>query len=503
MSRIALCQFGNETNTFAAGRMEIQNLCPEGWVSGGEVVERFAGTKTYLGGALRAITEAGDTPVGLDLLTMGGNFGAGPLMSAVCVQEALNHICAELAARKDEYDGVFFAVHGGGTAEGIDDLEGYTFQRVREVIGNKPMMSSLDLHGNITPEMLAGSDGLFGIKTVPHLDCYDAGLNAGAALCAHLAGKCTPRMALRRLPMLVTSSAGSTLTGTAKEVMDYVNFYKTEHNLLDATFFHGFSSTDRPCSSASVLVVADGYAPEAEASELAAWIWEKHAGFIAPSYSAAEAVDRALAMVKDGYVVINESSDNPGSGAPGDGTHLLREFLRRDLKRCIMGPMYDPVAAAVCHNHKVGDKFSLELGGHKEPIAGEPLYFDEIELLSLADGKFVSAAPINFGVTMNYGPTARLRAGNVEIIVVSERFQVYDDRSFLMAGAKMEDYSIVGLKSMNHFRGYFGPIADGIIAADTPGLRPADLRSLNYQQVIRPIFPLDDAVTYDGEWPKN
>ena len=102
---------------------------------------------------------------------------------------------------------------------------------------------------------------------------------------------------------------------------------------------------------------------------------------------------------------------------------------------------------------------------------------------------------------MHYGPSARLRCGNVEFIVVTNRFQVYDDRPYLMTGADMKDYSVVGLKSSNHFRAYFKDIADAIIGADTPSMFPGDLRKLNFRNVLRPIFPLDDDVEYTGQWP--
>lgn len=496
MKRIAICQFGNETNTFAAGRTTLKDLSAEGWIAKETVCERFSGTKTYVGGALKAIHDCGAVPVPMDLITLAGNFGAGPLMETACADQVMDHICSDLHTHADEYDGVFFAVHGAGCAEDYEDLEAYAFKRVREVIGTKPMMSSLDLHGNITQEMLDLSDGLFGIKTVPHTDCYDAGYRAGKALCDLLDNKCSLKMALQKLPLLISSSAGSTLGGTAKEVMEYTASCVAEYGLLDATFFHGFSSTDRACSSASVLTIAKDFDPMPIAQKIANYVWEKREGFLADSYSASEAFDQALGMQKGGYVVINESSDNPGSGCPGDSTHLLREFIRRDMPGTIMGPIFDPAAAAICHSHTVGDMFALEVGGHKEAICGAPMLFDSVELLSLADGEFVSAAPINFGAKMHYGPSARLRYGNVEFIVVSERMQVYDDRSFLMMGCNMKDYSIVGLKSMNHFRGYFVPIADGIVAADTPGLRPADLRTVAYHHVNRPIYPIDTEVMF-------
>ena len=120
---------------------------------------------------------------------------------------------------------------------------------------------------------------------------------------------------------------------------------------------------------------------------------------------------------------------------------------------------------------------------------------EDAEILTLSDGKFISAAPISKGIAMDFGPTARLRKGNVECIVVSVRYQTLDDRSFQMAGADLKNYKIVGLKSMNHFRGFFAPVADAIISADTPGARPANLLLYPYEHIKRPMYPLDDVTT--------
>lgn len=503
MIRVAICQFGEEANTFSSGCLEMDDLCPNGWVPGDRVQQQFAGTRTYICGALDAIRDAGATAVPMAIpAANGANFVAGPILSRACLEEATERICRELSRRREEYDCIFFAMHGAACADGTEDVEGHVLSAVRKAVGQVKIMSSLDLHGNITPQMVSLSDGFIGLKTVPHMDCYDAGYQAARMLCRTMDGQIRPVMALRRLPLLVSAPMGSTLQGTAREVKEHFAQYAQTHGLLDACFFHGFSSTDRACSSASVLVVADGYVPDREADELADFVWQRRDGFVCSSLSAREAVDQALTQIKDGYVVINESSDNPGSGCPGDATHLLRELIYRDLPRSIMGPVYDPAAAKVCHSHKVGDRFALEVGGHKEPISGAPLQLEQVELLALCDGNFVSASPVNKGVRMCFGPSARLKAGNVEFIVVSERFQTFDDRPFLMTGCNMRNYSIVGLKSMNHFRGYFAPVADAIVSADTPGLRPANLKNLDYQQVLRPIYPLDEDTQYRGKWPQ-
>ncbi len=68
--------------------------------------------------------------------------------------------------------------------------------------------------------------------------------------------------------------------------------------------------------------------------------------------------------------------------------------------------------------------------------------------------------------------------------------------SFIAAGCDMSTYRIVGLKSMNHFKGYFRDTADAIVCADPPGQCPMDIRLHDYKNVRRPIIPLDGDVEY-------
>lgn len=98
----------------------------------------------------------------------------------------------------------------------------------------------------------------------------------------------------------------------------------------------------------------------------------------------------------------------------------------------------------------------------------------------------------NFGAPMDYGKTVRLRQGNVELIAVSDRFQTYDDRPFIMTGCDMSQYKILGLKSMNHFHGYFQSRADAIVTADPPGQCPINLKLYQYKNIEHPILPLEE-----------
>ena len=498
MKRIALVQLGYESNTFSSRRAQLQDLAPDGWIAADTVVQRFTGTRTGIGGVLEAAAQQGAAVVPMDLLSRNGAFNAGSIVDDGVWREAVDHICAQLARTAEEYDGVCAAIHGAACTDTLDDADGYFLRRVRQTVGDKPVTAFLDLHAVVTPEMLEMTDALFGVKTYPHVDFYEMGRLAAETLIRTLRGEIKPSVAWESLPMLVQEAFSTTQQGLGQELREYVAEYAAAHGLLDATFFHGFSTADTPYAGACVVAVADGRAPREAAREMARYIWDRRRGFSQVCRDAAGAVDAALDAVKDGYVVINETSDNPGGGCPGDGTHLLRELLRRDLPGSMFSVICDPAAAAACHEAGVGARLSLSVGGHSEELFGQPLEV-EAQVLGLSDGTFVCASPMYPGLTLRYGPSARVRCGRVEIVLVSRRMQTYDDRPIRMTGGRMEDYRIVALKSTNHFRAYFKDTADAIITADTPGLFPADLKKLDYRKVRRPIFPLEEDAVYPAE----
>jgi len=497
MVRIAIVQLGYESNTFSVRRAQLEDLGPDGWIAADTVAARFTGTHTGIGGVLDGAAALDAQAVPMDLLSRNGAFNAGSIVDDGVWREAVERICAQLAARASEYDGVCAAMHGAACTDTLDDADGYFLRRVRETVGSKPITAFMDLHAVVTPEMLEMTDALFGVKTYPHVDFYEMGRLAAETLVKTVRGEWKPAVARVPLPMLVQEAFSTTQQGIGKELRAYVADYAAAHGLVDATFFHGFSTSDTVHAGACVVAVREsGPVPQAEAVEMARHIWSLRHRFDQPCRDAAQAVDAALAAVRGGYAVINETSDNPGGGCPGDGTHLLRELLRRDVAGSIFSVICDPAAAEACHKADVGAKLRLSIGGHSEALFGEPLEL-EVEVLGLSSGAFTCASPMYPGLALSYGPTARVRRGNVEIVLATRRMQTYDDRPILITGGRMEDYRIVALKSSNHFRAYFKDTADAIITADTPGLFPADLRKLNYRSVRRPIFPLDADTVFE------
>ncbi len=423
--------------------------------------------------------------------------GAFSILSTECVDKMLEHILPVCEAHKYEIGGICFSLHGAGVSEQTDDLEGYILEKLRIIVGpNMPITVSLDLHGNISQKMVDFSNGLFGVKKYPHTDKFDAGYLAMKTLTRIMKGECKPETSLVRLPILLPCAVGLTYNEPFVSIEKYFKDYCQEHDLIDATFFHGFPYADVPSSSASVVVVAEKGSQKA-AYELAKFVWDKRDYFIHEAISTEQAMDRAEAVTEPGYIIIGESSDNPGGGTPGDGTHLLREMLRRDLPGSIFGYMYDPKVVEEIFRHTVGENIDLILGGKTEKINGEPLELKNALICNISDGKFIYTTPNNKGIPASIGKSARISVGNVDIIIGSIRTQTYDDRPFLVTGADIEQYRYIALKSSNHFRSFFQSRAVEIIITDPPGLMSSNLSTFNYKKIDRPILPLDIDAQFD------
>jgi len=490
--KILIGHFGHEANTFASQKFGFEQFASRVFLHGEEAITANEGTSSYSGGIIQAGREEG-----VEMIPTCAYTCAAPVLTRECVDKMLSYILPVAEAHKDELDGICISLHGAGVFEDDDDLESYVLRKLREIVGNEmPITSSLDLHGNISEEMCRLSNGLFGIRKYPHTDKFDAAYLAMKTLIRIIRGEIKPETCVCRLPLLIPIAAGMTANEPFVSIEKHFKEYIREKGLIDASFFQGFPYADVPSCGASVVVVAEKGAKEA-AHELAKYVWEKRHELDLVSLSPAEALDLAEKEEKEGLIVINEMSDNPGGGTPGDGTHLLREMIKRDLPRSIFGYIVDEEAVEELFRHKPGDVFDITVGGKTEAIYGEPLELKNVKLISLTDDIFYHTSPNLRGVPAKLGKGGRIRHGNVDIIIGTSRSQTFDDRPFLVAGADVFQYRYAGLKSTQHFRSYFEPRCARIISTDPPGYNTSNLSVFEYKKLQRPVFPLDQDVTFE------
>jgi microcystin degradation protein MlrC len=491
MPRIAIGEISHETNTFCAPTT-LEMFKRRMWCRGDEVIDKMRGVRTYLGGMI----EAGERLK----VTLVPTFAASTEPWGTITREAYDAMVGELLdglRGAMPLDAVCLGLHGAGVADGITDLESAVLEAVRGVVGPAtPIAVTLDLHGNITPRTVELATGLFCVHEYPHTDAFERGQEAMEFLVDVLSSKVRPAMAIEVLPLMIPAS--TTRLEPAKSINDMCFQWEREPRLMHCTFIHGFVQTDIPEVAVTVVAVADGDQALAQRAvrSIAKEIWAKRDAFQAKFPEPEEAVAQAvMAAVAGGPVIVNELSDNPGGGAPGDGTHLLRAMLDAKLTDSVFGTLYDPETAAAAHQAGVGRTIPVRLGAKTDTMHGAPIE-TEAYVKALTDGKFRLSTPMGRGMLVDLGRMARLTCGGLDIIVASDRTQVLDPEPFLLHGIDVTRCRIVGLKSSHHFRAGYDQLAKAIITTDPPGLSTSRLTRFPYKRVRRPIYPLDADTLY-------
>ncbi len=494
--KVLLGWFGHETNTFSRRKTDFELLISQGSWEGEEILNIFRGTPSYLGGMIKCADENG-----VELIPTFGVENAGPTVTDECLDYVCDILVKYAKEHLGEYQGICLGLHGAGCSETCDDIEAYTLKKLRDVVGwDIPITSTLDLHGNISQEMCDYVDGLFGIKENPHIDYLTSGYEAMSALISHIKGEIKIKTEVVPMPMLVPI----TVTKDYKEISDYILQYKKEHNLLDLAFFPGFPYSDTPITCASVFVTADGSQKE-HAQKIAKYIWDRRDKVVnIDSFNAQEAVDHAIKYLEEndkGICLINEEADNPGAGTPGDGTDLIRAMFEANIEGSAFAYMYDPEVVAQAIEAGVGARIEIELGGKIEDAKfhGKPIHLKDVLVRSISDGKFIATTPLMKGIPGSFGPTVGLQYKNVQFVVASVQNQTYDDRAFFVGDIDFKQMRLIALKSSQHFKAFYSEHVDKIIPANPSGLSTRNLKLFTYDRIVRPMYPLDEDVTFDPE----
>jgi microcystin degradation protein MlrC len=484
--RIAIGEFSHETNTFCPGLTEIGAFKLRNWSLGDDIFPRYRGVRNDIGGMLDAAARLGNIEL-VPLLATSTQPSA--TVSRAAYEEIRDTMFAQIQAA-GELDAICLALHGAGSAEGAEDMEGAFLADLRELVGpDIPVVLSLDLHGNTTEAMLRHCNAMFYCHEYPHIDTYDAGVKNLETAVNILNGEVKPLKHLIKLPLIIPPS--TTFEGPARVINERCDQWSAEPGVLDCSFTHGFPHTDVSVICTSVLVTTDNDADLAKrvAEDVAGLILETLEGFRQSLPGADEAIAQALAAAEL-PVIVAEVSDNPGGGAPGSGTHLLRALLAANEPKTCFGFVWDPDTAKQAHEAGVGATISVKLGGFTDDLHGAPIE-TEACVKVLSDGQFTLRNPMGAGRLVNLGPMARLVIGNVDVLVSSRREQTLDDGTFTLHGIDVRKMRVVGIKSQQHFRGGFKDIAGTIIRTDTPGFTTSNLSDLPFEHIQRPIWPLD------------
>ena len=413
---------------------------------------------------------------------------AGAIPSAHVCEDAYESICSgiiEGIRDAGAIDGVFLDLHGAMVAEHEDDGEGRLLARVRDLVGpNKPIVAALDLHGNITQQMVDAADVLVGFRTYPHIDMSDTGHRAAAQLDALMARGAPFAKAFRRLPFLVPIAWQSTRAEPGQGL--YALVAETEGGPVASTsFFFGFPAADFPGCGPTVVCYGDTQQDaDAAADRIEQAVLDAEPALAGQTYDPDEGVKEAMRLAEGATrpVIIADTQDNPGAGGDSNTTGMLKALVRQNAQRAALGNMVDPKAAAAAHAAGEGAEITIGMGGFSG-VLGDTPFEATFTVETLSDGKLIATGPFYGGAPLDMGPSACLRIGDVRVVVTSRKAQMADREMYRFVGIEPESQAILVNKSSVHFRADFDGIAETILTCTAPGPMPVSPASLPFRNL--------------------
>ncbi|MBD8490193.1 M81 family metallopeptidase [Echinicola sp. CAU 1574] len=386
------------------------------------------------------------------------------------------------------YDGLFFDIHGAMSVQGLDDPEGDMIERIREVIGDEPIIStSMDLHGNVSHKLAKHSDIITCYRLAPHEDAMESKKRAMGNLLERLeSGEGKPAYkAYIPVPILLPGEKTSTRIEPGKSLYAKVAPAADQEGVVDAAIWIGYAWADEPRNHGVVMVTGDDKEKVGQTAEDLAksfWAVRDEFDFVAPTATLEEALDAALKSDKVPFM-ISDSGDNPTAGGAGDVTWTLREILARPEFKSADGPSL--IYASIPGPELIKAAVEAGVGGEVDAPVG-----------AAVDNRY--AGPINLKGTVEaieHGDRDAetevvVKVGSVHVIVTNKRKPYHHESDFTNLGLNPKETDIVVVKIGYLVPELYNMRADWLLAL-TPGGVDQDLMRLEYNRIKRPMFPFD------------
>lgn len=465
-TRIVVGGISHETNTFSTSP------------TGLEAFRILRGEDLYRDEAIKSLVRRG-----IDVIP---TLYASALPSGLVEKDAYVQMKESLLGQIEavgRVDGVCLFLHGALEVEGIGDGESDLAKNVREIVGEDVLISvSLDLHGNISPELLDFADILTAYRTAPHIDSVETKVRAALLLADCIKKNMKPVSVLVKPPVLLPGEMVVTDVEPASGLYRKLREIDESSCVLNSSLLVGMAWADTPSAGASVIIVAESEDSRDEAylkcCDLARDYWDKRSEFRLEVDSGS--IDETIRMAK-AYpkkpVFISDSGDNVTAGGAGDISLFAERLISLDVTDAVVAAIVDPDAVTLCKRAGVDNSLKVEIGGKLDIVNGYPL---EIE------GKVVNLSEDG----------AVIRASGLDIILTAQRRAFTTLDSFKSYGIDPLDREIVVVKL-----GYLFPELRGVVAkalmAFSPGFTNLLLDELDYKNVKRPIYPLDKDFSWE------
>ena len=496
MIRIATAGFQHESNTFSKIPAGLDLWRRSGILEDAEAIRaEYATSQSTLAGFFAAAAE--DPEVDLVPLVFTRLTPMGALTA-----EATEHIfrlIIEAIRDNGPWDAVLLPLHGAAVSEPWLDADGELVRRVRETVGpDVPIGLALDMHGNVSRQMVHNADITTVYQTNPHIDAYAQALLCARLLLQMVRGKIRPTCALAMPPLLVNILCQGTSDVPMSDLLKVADIQRQRPGVLSVSVVEGYPYADVPEMGMSFIAVTDNN--QALADDVARQMAKAAWGMREALNQGGTPIDQALLRAQAAParpVVLFDVGDNVGGGSPGDSTFILHAARRLGVRNLLQA-VCDPDVVRMCQAAGVDGRIETSVGGKIDDMHGDPFAIKAV-VTALSDGCYEETGPTHGGFRFyNDGPSCALRTDDGYTLVLTSRSTgSYSLQQFRALGIEPLEMKIIVAKGVHSPRPAMEPIARELIWVASPGVTTADLSTFTYRNRRVPLYPLEPNTT----WP--
>lgn len=495
MIRIATAGFQHESNTFSDMPASLERWQKSGILEGDAIRAEYESSQSTLAGFFALEREDPEVKVVPLVFTRLTPMGA---MTAEAVEHIMGRITDAIRAN-GPWDAVLLPQHGAAASVPFPDADGEMVRRVREAVGPKvPIGLALDMHANVSHQMVDNSDIVTVYQTNPHIDAYERALHCARLTVQTVRGQIQPCRALEMPPLVVNILNQGTEDRPMSDLLAVAAQQRLRPGVLSVSVVEGYPYADVPEMGMSFIAVTDKDQALADdvAHQMALAAWKLREAL----NQGGTPIDQALLHAQAapaGPIVLFDVGDNVGGGSPGDSTHILHAARRLGVKDLLQA-LCDPEVVGQCQAAGVGGRISASVGGKTDGRHGAPFPIEGV-VTALSDGSYEETGPTHGGFRFyNDGPSCALRTDDGFTLVLTSRgagsASLQQFRSLDVEPTKMK---IVIAKGVHSPRPAMEPIAKQLIWVATPGVTSADLSTFQYKHRRAAIYPFEP----DTRWP--
>ena len=483
--RIAIFGIYHESNTFIDKPTTITDFRNGHWLIGKEILNEYRSSFHEIGGMIEEL-ERDDieiVPITFAEATPGG------IIAGDAYQLLLNQMIRELSASLP-IDGCVIALHGAAVSEDYADMDGHWLAEVRKLVGDKiPIVGTLDLHANVSEEMVAATNALIPYTSNPHVDQRETGRKAAAMLLDIMNQRIAPVQYLCPSPVVISIEQQHTKSDPCLSLYQFINSLITEEQLLHISINLGFPYADVHEMGTSFIIIADGKTnPQKVCGKLTSYMKVNQSQFVGER----QAIDQVFPLIEFSPkpVLLLDMGDNIGGGSPGNSLYLLRFFQNhRHLK--VLCCLHEPDAVKSLVDIETREPINLLLKDSDD--SGMAI---SARILKIVDGRFSESSPRHGGqVQYNMGATAIVQTNTgTTMMLMSNRVPPFSLQQFTAFGLNPQDYDVVIAKGVIAPIAAYAPVCKTILQVDTPGQTQANMTSFTYKNRRKPLFPFENVL---------